>query len=71
MARTKKGLSTARFGTRYGARIRHQVAEIEKKQKALYLCPSCSRSKVKRIAIGIWQCMNCNHKFAGKAYSFE
>ena len=70
MGRTKKAGTAGRFGTRYGARIRHQVAEIEKKQRKLYPCPNCLKVKVKRLAAGIWQCKKCNTKFASKAYSF-
>jgi len=71
MAGTKKVGTAGRFGARYGSRIRHQVSEIEKKQRQRFLCPSCFHTQVKRLASGIWQCRKCSTKFAGKAYTLE
>ena len=67
-AGTKKVGTSGRFGVRYGGKLRHKIAEVEKKQKAKYECPNCKKEKVKRLANGIWQCKKCNYKFAGKAY---
>jgi large subunit ribosomal protein L37Ae len=68
MTKTKKVGSAGRFGSRYGRRIRHRVAEIEKKQKSWHKCPFCHKQKVKRVSTGIWSCRKCGIKFAGKAY---
>ncbi|MEM1584057.1 MAG: 50S ribosomal protein L37ae [Nitrososphaerota archaeon] len=58
-----------RFKARYGATIRKKVAEIEREQKALHICPGCGEGKVKRVSIGVWQCTRCGYKFAGGAWS--
>ena len=66
MAKTKG--TAGRFGARYGKKIRTRVNDIEKKQKALHVCPYCKAKKVKREAAGIWLCTKCNSKFTGRAY---
>lgn len=71
MAKKKKKKSTGRFGPRYGRSLKNKVSLIEKKQKAQYKCPLCLKSKVKRISMGIWGCIKCNTKFAGRAYSLK
>jgi large subunit ribosomal protein L37Ae len=65
---TKKVGSAGRFGARYGLRIRKKIWEIEQIQRQKHKCPECFKFALKRIAIGIWLCSNCNNKFAGKAY---
>ncbi len=62
------GDSTKRLGPRYGRTIRVKLEKIERKQKSFYICPSCSKKAVERIAVGIWQCKKCSAKIAGKAY---
>ena len=62
------GKSTNRLGVRYGRTIRNKLEKIERKQKTLYICPDCNKKSVKRIAVGIWECIKCDAKFAGKAY---
>ncbi|HLD72784.1 MAG TPA: 50S ribosomal protein L37ae [Candidatus Nanoarchaeia archaeon] len=62
-------MPTKRFGARYGRKPREQFAIIEKLQRAKHVCPSCQKKAVKRLAVGIWQCQKCEHKFAGKAYT--
>ncbi len=69
MGRTKKVGSTGRFGSRYGRRVKVMLEKIERKQRALYVCPSCKRKSLKRVSVGIWKCKKCNAKFAGGAYS--
>lgn len=68
MTKTKKVGSTGRFGARYGLTIKQKVLAIEKKQKAKYECPSCTKVAVKRLAKGIWLCKKCHHKFTGKTF---
>ncbi|MAG50445.1 50S ribosomal protein L37ae [archaeon] len=69
MARTKKIKSAGRFGPRYGRKIKERVIKIESTQKRWQKCPYCKANRVKREAIGIWQCKKCNKKFTGKAYT--
>jgi large subunit ribosomal protein L37Ae len=66
----KKKMS-GRFGSRYGKKIREAVLAADKKAKAKYRCPSCSREAVKRVSSGIWLCKKCNTKFASAAYEFK
>ncbi len=69
MARTKKIKSAARFGARYGKKIRHLVAEIESSSRAKHVCPQCKARRLKRVAAGIWECRKCGTKVAGGAYA--
>lgn len=69
MARTKKLKSAARFGARYGKKIRALVAAIEASSRAKHNCPVCGRKTLKRISPGIWACKKCGKKVAGGAYS--
>ena len=68
MARTKEVSTVKGLGPRYGRRIRHKLAKIHSEYKQNHKCPFCSREKVKRIAVGIWQCGKCNKKYTGRAY---
>ena len=68
MAKAKSG-SVKRFGARYGRRPKHKLAQIEVDQKTLYTCPSCAQKKARRVSTGIWKCIKCKTKFAGRAYN--
>lgn len=68
VGRTKKVGPAGRFGPRYGTKIRRLVAEVERKQKQEYKCPSCGAVKVSRVGTAIWQCRRCGVKFAGATY---
>jgi len=69
MGKTKKVGITGRFGPRYGRGVKVELEKIERRQKALYFCPSCKRKSLKRVSAGIWECKKCNAKIAGGAYS--
>ncbi|MBR9692244.1 50S ribosomal protein L37ae [Candidatus Woesearchaeota archaeon] len=72
MAEKKKRLgSVKRFGARYGRRVKHKLAEIEAVQRGKHVCPYCRAPRVKRLAVGIWNCRKCGAKFSGKAYSIK
>ena len=66
-----KSKVSGRFGSRYGKGIREAFLEADKKAKAKYICPFCSRKSVKRLAAGIWQCKKCAKKMASGAYEFK
>ncbi|MFH0949048.1 MAG: 50S ribosomal protein L37ae [Candidatus Aenigmatarchaeota archaeon] len=55
----------------YGKRLRQSVATVKRKKTKHYACPSCSRTSVKRLSTGVWQCKKCKTKFASKAYEFS
>lgn len=61
--------SVKKFGARYGRKPKLKFSKIEAEQRKLHKCPYCSRTAVKRIAVGIWGCKKCSAKFTGKAYS--
>jgi len=61
--------SAKRFGARYGPKLKHNFAKIEKEQRKRHKCPYCSTVSVRRVAMGIWHCRKCNAKFTGKAYT--
>ena len=71
MAEIKKLGSVKRFGARYGRRLKHRLAKIEAVLRGKHECPYCKSQKVKRVAVGIWQCRKCSSKFTGKAYSIK
>lgn len=71
MAKQIKITSTKRFGPRYGRTGKYKLDAIEQIQRALYQCPSCKKQKVKRVSLGIWQCMSCGLLSTGKAYSYD
>ena len=68
MARKKKSRTAARFGARYGRKIRKSVADIEEISKRRFECPRCFSVSVKRTGTGIWKCAKCDLVFAGGAY---
>lgn len=59
------------FTPKYGKRIKHDLAEINKKKKAKYLCPKCNRKTVKWKGVGLWVCSKCDSKFASHAFEFK
>ncbi len=59
-----------RFGSRYGKKIRDKIILIARKERKRYYCPRCSRTRVRRIAAGIWECEWCGTKYASRAYEF-
>jgi len=61
--------STKKFGPRYGRTMKERFGKIESEQRKKQKCPYCSAVRVKRVALGIWQCGKCKAKFTGKAYS--
>ncbi len=68
MALPKELSTIKRFGARYGRTTRHKVGLIESIQRQKHKCPYCMQQRVKRVALGIWQCRKCNSQFTGKAY---
>ncbi len=69
MGRTKKVGSTGRFGSRYGAKLRRRVLDIDKRRAEPHRCPSCAtKGSLKRVAVGLWSCRKCDLSFAGGAY---
>lgn len=58
-----------KFGSRYGRRPKKKFGQIEQTQRSRHKCPYCNKTAVKRVALGIWHCLKCEAKFAGKAYS--
>ena len=67
--RTKKVGSTGRYGTRYGARLRKRIREIDATVKTRHRCPRCRRVKVEQKSVGIWECRKCEYKFAGGSWT--
>jgi|GEM_PF-1555616 large subunit ribosomal protein L37Ae len=64
----KKLGPVARYGARYGVRIRQRILEIEREAARETTCPRCGKPKVKRVSTGIFQCTHCEYKFAARAY---
>ncbi len=65
----KKIGSVARYGPRYGVRIRSRILEVEKERAKKIACPKCGVSAVKREATAVWKCRHCGYKYAARAYS--
>lgn len=70
-SKTKKAQSFGKFGAGYGTRVKKTYNIIESRQRARQVSPFHPKSKVKRIAAGIWQCMKTGKIFAGPAYSLD
>lgn len=68
-ASTKKVGSAGRYGTRYSALGRKQVATIERVQRAKHRCQQCGHEAVVRQGTGLWSCRKCDYTFAGGAYT--
>ncbi len=68
VATTKKLGPAGRYGARYGALARKQVATVERIQRAKHACDRCGAEAVVRIHTAIWECRKCNFQFAGGAY---
>ncbi|MBG17357.1 MAG: 50S ribosomal protein L37ae [Euryarchaeota archaeon] len=66
--RTNKVGNAGKWGSRYGVSNRRAAGAIERRAKATYVCPSCFYQRVRRQAVGIWQCRKCGHRFAGGAW---
>ena len=64
-----QGNPAKRFMARYGSTLRKKIAEIEREQRALHICPSCGVPGVRRVSAGIWVCRKCGYKFAGGAWT--
>lgn len=64
----KKIGSVARFGPRYGVRIRSRILEVEKEMARGVACPRCGIEAVEREAAAIWTCRHCGYKYAARAY---
>ncbi|XP_030744508.1 60S ribosomal protein L37a-like [Echinops telfairi] len=65
--RTKKVGIVGKYGTRYGASLR----KIEISQHAKYTCSFCSKTKMKRRAVGLWHCGSCVKTVAGGALTYN
>ncbi len=66
--RTRQAGVVARFGPRYGVRIRRRMQEIEEILRARHVCPNCQAVAVRRKSTGVWACRRCGTVFAGGAY---
>lgn len=64
----KKSGSVARYGPRYGVRIRSRILEIERERARGTPCPRCGVTSVEREAAAIWRCRHCGYKYAARAY---
>ena len=70
-SKLKKTKSFGKFGAGYGTRVKKIYNNIEEKQRARQSSPYHEKSRAKRIAAGIWQCMKTGKIFAGPAYSLD
>ena len=58
------------FNVRGGRKLRKSYNKVKKSKTSKYMCPTCSKQSVKRVKIGVWECVSCGSKFAGGAYEF-
>jgi len=59
-----------KFDVRGGRRLRKSHNKIKSAKTSKYMCPTCSKESVKRVKIGIWECVSCGAQYAGGAYEF-
>eukprot|EP00993_Chasmostoma_nieuportense_P006479 NODE_7110_length_465_cov_358.026627_g6944_i0.p1 GENE.NODE_7110_length_465_cov_358.026627_g6944_i0~~NODE_7110_length_465_cov_358.026627_g6944_i0.p1 ORF type:complete len:104 (+),score=2.10 NODE_7110_length_465_cov_358.026627_g6944_i0:55-366(+) len=69
--RTVKVGITGRYGTRYGANLRKRVKKILISKTAKHFCHFCGKFRVKRQAVGIWECKHCKRQIAGGAWTLS
>ena len=60
---------TKRFGPRYGKKLKQNYVALEQMARKRHPCPYCHKTKVRRLAPGIWECRKCLSKFTGRAYT--
>jgi len=63
---TKKVGSLGRYGPRIGRKLRNEIRKIENISKR-NRCPYCG-GKVRKKAVGIFECKSCSKRFTGGAY---
>ena len=69
MVKKKKVGAAGKYGARYGLKLRKRVASVLGASSKKHKCPYCSRSRVKRVSAGIYNCEKCGAKFTGRAYA--
>lgn len=67
----KTGNGSGRFGSKYGKRIRDEIKKATASKIQRYVCPTCSRTAVRRESAGVWKCTKCGKKYASGAYKFD
>ncbi|MBU0586106.1 50S ribosomal protein L37ae [Candidatus Micrarchaeota archaeon] len=54
---------------RYGAKLRNLYTAASTAKRSKYVCPKCSKTKVKRTGNSLWKCKSCGARIAGGAYA--
>ncbi|VCW83766.1 unnamed protein product [Gulo gulo] len=68
---TKKIGILGKYGTSYSVSLRKTVKKIEMSQHAQYTCSFCSKTKMKRLGVGIWHCGSCMKTIIGGAWTYN
>ncbi|XP_051829977.1 60S ribosomal protein L37a-like [Antechinus flavipes] len=68
---TKKVGIVGKYGTRYGASLRKMMEKIDISLHATYTCFFCSKTKMKRMALGICHCGSCVKMIAGGSWTYN
>ncbi|XP_063133788.1 large ribosomal subunit protein eL43-like [Rattus norvegicus] len=68
---TKKVMIIGKYGTHYGASLWKMVKKTVISQPIKYTCSFCSKTKMKRRAVGIWHCGSCMKTVAGRAWIYN
>ena len=68
-SKTKKVGAAGKFGAGYGTNVRKNFNAIEVLQRKRQVSPFYSKTRVKRIASGIWKDIKTGKIFAGPSYS--
>ncbi|XP_013213522.2 large ribosomal subunit protein eL43 [Ictidomys tridecemlineatus] len=69
--RIKKVRIVGKYGTHYGASLQKMVRKIEISQHTKYTCSFCSKTKMKRQAVGIGHCGFCMKTVVGGACTYN
>jgi len=70
-SKTKKAKAAGKFGSGYGRRVRMNFNSVESQQRKKQQSPFNKKSKLKRIAAGIWKDIKSGKIFAGPAYYID
>ncbi|XP_028749159.1 60S ribosomal protein L37a-like [Peromyscus leucopus] len=66
---TKKAGIVGKYGSHYSASLWKMVKKTEISGHTKHTCSFCGKTKMKRCAVGIWNCGSCMKTVVGGAWT--